>query len=198
MKQFITILTLLFLSSNSFASTDADVKNFVNKVGKSIVSTAKQKNLSEKEKQTKIILIIDEAIDSDWIARFVLAKNYKNASKAQKDRFSKLYRQFMINTYGPKFQKYDGKKFEVTEVSQQKRFYIAKAEFIPSNSSAPINVNFRVKERNNKLVILDFIAEGVSLIETQRSEFNSAISNLGMDSFLDSLQTRVEVLAKNL
>ena len=45
-------------------------------------------------------------------------------------------------------------------------------------------------------MILDFIAEGISLIETQRSEFNSAISQNGMDKFLDILQERVEKLKK--
>ena len=53
---------------------------------------------------------------------------------------------------------------------------------------------FRVKDYKGKLVILDFIAEGISLIETQRSEFNSAISKNGLDSFLDDLEERVRIL----
>jgi phospholipid transport system substrate-binding protein len=102
----------------------------------------------------------------------------------------------MINTYGPKFKDYNGRKFTVNEVIEQGGFYIAKAEFLPHDSNTPISVDFRVKERNGKLVILDFIAEGISLIETQRSEFNSAISQKGTDKFLDELTERVEKLKK--
>jgi ABC-type transporter MlaC component len=78
----------------------------------------------------------------------------------------------------------------------QQSFYVVKAEFLPRDSNVPISVDFRVKEKDGKLVILDFIAEGVSLIETQRSEFNSAISQNGMDQFLKNLQARVEQLKK--
>ena len=42
--------------------------------------------------------------------------------------------------------------------------------------------------------MLDIVAEGVSLIETQRSEFGSAINNNGLDNFLDDLEKRVKEL----
>jgi ABC-type transporter MlaC component len=79
-------------------------------------------------------------------------------------------------------------------VTQQGGFFVAKAEFLPKDSNVAISVDFRVKEKNNRLLILDFIAEGISLIETQRSEFNSAIAQDGMDKFLDNLAQRVTKL----
>lgn len=143
---------------------------------------------------TKIVDVLDQSIDPEWIARFVLAKNYKTSTPQQIERFTKLYRDFMINTYGSKFKNYNGRKFDVYDVTQQGGFYLAKAEFLPRDSNVPISVDFRVKERGEKLVIVDFIAEGISLIETQRSEFNSAIAQDGMEKFLDNLDQRVKNL----
>ena len=100
----------------------------------------------------------------------------------------------MINTYGPKFKNYNGKSFKVISVDQQSGFYVAKCEFLPKDSNVPIDVQFRVKDRNGKLVVLDFVTEGISLIETQRSEFNSAISEKGMDKFIVDLAKRVQDL----
>jgi phospholipid transport system substrate-binding protein len=194
---FVTIFLVLFSSQNMMAQDAAKsdaVRKFVDEIGNKIVGIANEKSTPEKKKEDKIIAIIDGVIDSDWIARFVLGKNYKTANDQQRERFSKLYRDFMINTYGPKFKNYDGRKFTVNEVMEQNGFYVAKAEFLPRNSNVAISVNFRVKERNEKLVILDFIAEGISLIETQRSEFNSAIATKGMDKFLDDLDVRVKKL----
>ncbi len=102
----------------------------------------------------------------------------------------------MINTYGPKFKNYNGKKFEVLSVEQQNGFYVAKCEFIPRDSNNSINVQFRVKDRDGKLLVLDFVTEGISLIETQRSEFSSAISEKGMDKFMNDLAERVKVLKR--
>ena len=197
MKKFIIAAAIaVLLPFQAIAKEEAspeEVRKFVEEVGNKIVSIAKDKG-SDSQKREKIIAVIDGVIDADWIARFVLGKNYKTASDEQKEKFTKLYREFMINTYGPKFKNYDGRKFTVNEVVEQKSFHVAKAEFLPRDSNVPILVDFRVKRREGKLVILDFIAEGISLIETQRSEFNSAISQGGMDSFLNSLAERVKKL----
>lgn len=197
MKKILIALLLSLFSFNAFAQSGNDkaVKEFVETIGNKIINIAGQK-ISENEKRKQIIAVIDNVIDSDWIARFVLSKNYRLANDVQKEEFRKLYREFMINTYGPKFKNYNGRKFTVNQVVIQQSFYVAKAEFLPRDSNVPISVDFRVKEKDGKLVILDFIAEGVSLIETQRSEFNSAISQSGMEQFLKNLQARVEQLKK--
>ncbi len=201
MKKILAVILSAFIASHAFAQdatvTSDVVKKFVENIGNKIVGIAGEKGSTESKKKDKIITTIDEVIDTDWIAKFVLGKNYKTLDDKQKEGFLKLYRDFMINTYGPKFKDYNGRKFTVNEVTQQGNFYIAKAEFLPRDSDVAVSVNFRVKERGGKLVILDFVAEGVSLIETQRSEFNSAISQKGLDKFLDDLSTRVLKLKGN-
>lgn len=198
MKKIISTILILIAFASTVQAEEVKmedrVKDFINDVGGKIISIASEKGASEEKKKAKIIQVIDESIDSEWISRFVLGKNYKNVSDENKAQFSKLYRDFMINTYGPKFKNYNGRKFEVVEVNQQGGFYIAKSEFLPKDSNVPIDVQFKVKERNGKLVILDFIAEGISLIETQRSEFNSAISQKGVEKFLSDLEVRVKNL----
>jgi phospholipid transport system substrate-binding protein len=200
MKKFLAALFLTAFSFQAHAQNSdksEDVKTFVEKVGNQIISVASEKTTSEAKKREKIINVIDSVIDSEWIAHFVLGKNFKIMNEEQKVYFTKLYRDFMINTYGPKFKNYNGRSFNVLEVTKQNNFYIAKSEFLPRDSNVSISVNFRVKDRGDKLVILDFVAEGVSLIETQRSEFNSAISENGIDKFLENLAVRVENLKKN-
>ena len=198
MKKLFTILFVFLCAQSSFAQDaekSAAARKFVEEIGNKVITIAAEKT-SDAARRAKIVKVIDDVIDAEWIGRFVLGKNYKSSTEAQRQRFTNLYRDFMINTYGPKFKDYNGRKFTVNEVIEQGGFYIAKAEFLPHDSNTPISVDFRVKERNGKLVILDFIAEGISLIETQRSEFNSAISQKGTDKFLDELTERVEKLKK--
>lgn len=196
------IITALLLSifSNSANAKSAfgneDVKQFIHILGNSIIQTANQKELSESQKIDKIVSLVDEAIDHVWIARFVLGKNYRTANDEQKKQFIELYHQFMIHTYGPKFKNYNGRKFTVKEVRNEGGFYIVKTEFLPRDSDVVILADFRVKERKERLAVLDFVTEGVSLIGTQRSEFNSAISNDGMEKFLENLAERVKKLEK--
>lgn len=197
MKKIIALIFFTFLANSALAQSvnvSDDVIKFIDQLGKKIISIAAEKQSSESVKKQKIIAEIDRVIDTNWIGRFVLGKNYKDVNEAQLARFMDLYRQFMINTYGPKFKNYNGKRFDVISVDLQGGFYVAKCEFVPKESNTAINVQFRVKERNNKLVVLDFVTEGISLIETQRSEFNSAISEKGIDQFINDLEKRVQEL----
>jgi len=204
-KTLSKFILVFFFCSSSIASSmafaqsseESEVKIFIEKVGNQIINIANEKTLSEAKKREKIINEIDKVIDSEWIAKFVLGKNYKNLTDLQKKEFIQLYRDFMINTYGPKFKNYNGKKFSVNEVEKQSSFYIARGEFLPKDSNEPILTDFRVKKKDGKLYVLDFIAEGISLIETQRSEFNASIDNEGAEVFLKNLDSKVKKLKTN-
>ena len=195
----ILFTALIFIYSNHLAiaqndSRDEMVKKFVQIIGDQIIETAKDKKLNEVQKKQKIIDITDKSSDTKWIGRFVLGKHYKTASEEQRKNFMELYREFMINTYGPKFSDYDGKKFSVNSVEKQSGFYLVKSEFIPKNSNSVIFIDFRVRESDGVFSIVDYIAEGVSLIETQRSEFNSSINEKGLDNFLSNLKQKIDNL----
>ena len=199
----IILINFILISFYSFTSLAQEqneileVKTFVEEMGNKIINIAKEKNTSEAKIREKIINEIDIVIDSEWIAKFVLGKNYKNLNDQQKKQFISLYRDFMINTYGPKFKNYNGKKFTVNEIVKQNNFYIAKAEFLPKDSDNAILTDFRVRKKDGKLYILDFIAEGISLIETQRSEFNATIDSQGIEPFLKNLEEKVKKLKSN-
>ena len=199
----IILINFILISFYSFTSLAQEqneileVKTFVEEMGNKIINIAKEKNTSEAKIREKIINEIDIVIDSEWIAKFVLGKNYKNLNDQQKKQFISLYRDFMINTYGPKFKNYNGKKFTVNEIVKQNNFYIAKAEFLPKDSDTAILTDFRVRKKDGKLYILDFIAEGISLIETQRSEFNATIDSQGIEPFLKNLEEKVKKLKSN-
>ena len=198
MKKILLTLTLFFLFNREILAQNNPpqdmIRAFVQILGDQIIDVAKDKSLSDFQRKQKIINLIDKSTDSKWIARFVLGKNHKTANEEQKKQFMSMYREFMINTYGPKFNSYDGKKFSVNSVEKQSNFYLVKSEFVPKNSDVVIFFDFRVKENEGSFSIVDFIAEGVSLIETQRSEFNSSINEEGMDKFLENLKKRIAIL----
>jgi len=192
--KILLIITLLFINkalAQDIANKNTMVQNFVQDFGDKIISIANDKKNKDSQKKQQIINLIDQNIDANWIAKFVLGSHYRNTTEAQKEQFFSLYRKFMINTYAPKFNSYNGKKFIVNNISKQSSFFLVKAQFYPKDNPNPINLDFRVKEQNNKLVIVDFIAEGISLLETQRSEFDSAIKNTGIEQFLLDLNSKI-------
>ncbi|MDA0902638.1 MAG: ABC transporter substrate-binding protein [Proteobacteria bacterium] len=194
--KYIFAISLLIFSNNLFAEDrSAEVTKYIDDFGNKIISIAGDPIYTIEYRKEQLVELIDGATDTDWMAKFILARHYRTASEEQRASFKKLYREFMIHTYSPKFKGYNGEKFEILETMNQGRYYVVKCLFLPKESPE-VKIDFRVKERKNKdgFIILDIIAEGISLIETQRSEFGSSINNIGLDKFLDELTQRVEEL----
>jgi phospholipid transport system substrate-binding protein len=203
-KTIIFLALIATCSFNNFAiaqntapitnNDEKKIQDFIQNVGEDIVKITSSKSQSKAQVEHKMIALVDRIIDPDWISRFVLGKYYKTISDQQKARFSDLYRKYMINTYGPKFQNYNVTKFTLLSSEDQNSFYLVKCEFVQKDSNTPVSVDFRVKSKDGKISVIDLITEGISLIETQRSEFSSAISQGGAEKFLDDLQQKVNNL----
>jgi phospholipid transport system substrate-binding protein len=197
MKLFfkIFLITIIFFTNKVIAQDITNknivIQNFIQDFGDKIISIASDKKSKDTQKKQQIINLIDQNIDAKWIAKFVLGSHYATITEEQKEQFFSLYRKFMINTYAPKFNSYNGKKFTVNNISKQSSFFLVKTQFYPRDNPNPINLDFRVKEQNKQLAIIDFIAEGISLLETQRSEFDSAIKNIGIEQFLLDLNSKI-------
>ncbi len=199
MKKFLftNIVFLCLFSNSAFAQFNKeDFEKYVDKFGQKIIKISASK-ISDKQRVEKLVKLIDESVDIKWISRFVLGKHYRSFSTAEFQRFLTLYKKYMINSYGSKFATYKGSKFVVNDIKFQKIFYLAETEFYSVDKTVPISVGFRMKKRGDEIYIIDFIAEGVSLLESQRSELDSAISSMGVIGFLDDLDKKVKEQAKD-
>ena len=190
----LTISLILSISKvNASEFKDEKIHSYISDFCSQIITIS----ASDSNKQAKIsnaIKLIDDNVNSKWISRFVLGKHYRSFSKEEFDRFKTLYRNYMINAYAPKFLSYKGKICKVLSVSNQKLFYNVKTEFVSVDNPKPFDVSFRVKDKNDNFFIIDFIAEGISLLESQRSELDSVISKLGVLGFLSDLDEKVNKL----
>lgn len=197
MSKFKILFILFFILINPnlvFSKNIDQAKLFVNDLGNQIIKIASDKNNDVDKTRNNLIDLIDSVVDSKWVSRFVLGKNYRLITVKQKDIFEELYKKYMINSYFPSFQGYNGEKFEVTRALQQNKYFIVDCIFFLKDSSQ-VNISFRLKEdTKNSFAVLDVIAEGISLIQTQRSEFKAVISNKGIDGLLKDLEDRVKII----
>jgi len=173
------------------------VRKFIDNFCNKIINISANKELSSGEKISNLLDHIDNSVNSKWISRFVLGSNYRNMTNEQITRFNNIYRQYMINTYSPKFKNYNSYGVNIHSVEKFKRFYLVATSFDIESSKEPVEISFRVKSFNNKFLIIDIIAEGISLIETQRSEFGAAISSNGIEKFIDMMNDKLAKL-KNI
>ncbi|MFT5703003.1 MAG: phospholipid transport system substrate-binding protein [Rickettsiales bacterium] len=206
-KAFFSLILFFCALNPSFAENpekeSKEVEIFISNLGNKIIEVASDEELTINQRRDKLVNLVDEAVDTNWISKFVLGKNYRVASDDQKMEFKLLYRDFMINSYGPQFTGYRGEKFLITSVTHDNNYYVAECLFLPEGDAPAIKIDFRVRKNKStqndqpKFLVFDIVAEGVSLIATQRSEFGSAISRDGMDKFLKDLKERIIQIKKD-
>ena len=184
---FFLLLPLPVLAQGSVPEARA----YVVQLGDKTIAIIADTKMSEQQKDAKLTTLFTETIDTDWIGRFVLGRYWRTASDAQQKQYLTIYRQFLINSYVPNFRQYTGEKFKVNIVNQEGMDFIVKTEIIHPDKPST-RVDYRIIRASNGLYkVHDIVAEGVSLLETERSDFGSVLSREGMDSLIKMLQAKV-------
>ncbi len=128
------------------------------------------------------------------IARWVLGRHWKKATKDERAEYLDLFEELLIVTYVSRFSSYSGEKLEIEKtVANGKNDVTVYTSIIRDNSQPPLHVDWRVRNRKNTLKVIDVIVEGVSMGQTQRSEFASVIRRNGgkVEGLLAVLRKRV-------
>jgi len=181
---------LIFTSSLAFANDGAKAKLFIEKMGADAVSFLKDENLSTLDKQEKFRKLLNNNFDMNTIARFALGKNWRNASAEQQKEYLKLFNNMIVRVYSSRFNDYEGQDFSVASFRDTgKQDFLVTSYIIPPQGSK-VQVDWRVRNKDGSMKVIDVIIEGVSMSLTQRSDFSSVIQRDGgnINSLLNHLR----------
>ncbi|MGI9509072.1 MAG: MlaC/ttg2D family ABC transporter substrate-binding protein [Geminicoccaceae bacterium] len=168
-----------------------EARNLIQTVGTRVLDILKQ-DVSQDEKFEQMVVLLDEAIDLDLVARLILARHWRTADEAQRAEYLKLFRAYALDSLASKLHIYNGEDFEITDSRPAGKKDAVVRTLIHSADRPPLHVDWRIRERKNGgLIAIDVIVESVSLIVTQRSEFGSVVERRGIDGLLDELRQRI-------
>ena len=85
-----------------------------------------------------------------------------------------LFEDLIVNTYAIRFKSYANEKIKLTGTASRGQTAIVKS-VIERGSQQPVRVDWRVTYPDGQYKIFDIVIEGVSMIQTQRSEFSSVM-----------------------
>ncbi len=191
--RYMLVMSLIIAPLTSSANaTQEGAKDFIKNVSEKAIILIQDKKTTDSVKQKELISLFERSVDTDWIAKFAMGSHWKHATDKQKEQYTKLHHQFLVNSYVPKFKQYTNQKIVLKKTfSEGDNEYLIETEILQAKGPA-INVSYKVREiENGKYRIFDVVAEGVSLITTQRSEFGSILSRKGVDYLIKQLKAKV-------
>ncbi len=198
-RSIITIFFLALTISFNALATPKEASNFISDLADRVINIVKNQSINDKDKETQLNNIFLQAVDTKWIARFALGRYWRTITPTQQNNFLNLYSEYLSGIYVPNFRKYTGNVIKVTGVSQiSNEEYLVQTVIIDPINTSEIQINYRLLQQEGfeKFIIFDIIAEGVSLITTQRAELNSVMADGGFDMLVAKLTQKTLASAK--
>ncbi len=186
---FVVNITVLL---SVFANQNQKVQNFVNNTAQQVILVIYSSD-AEMQKKQKLRDIFCNTVDISWMGKFALGKYYRNIAQEQLKEYLIVYKAFLINAYVSKFSEYNGVNFDIDSIKLiSNSQYIVNTKVLNKKyNSKYINVAYRIKVVKERFLIRDIIAEDVSLILGQRSDFSSIISKEGVIGLIKKLKNKV-------
>jgi len=138
--------------------------------------------------------IVDElllpVIDHVYMAKKVLAKNWKKTSKEQKIQFITAFKHKVIRTYAGAFKAFNGEEIKFEDAKFSKTGKKASVKSAIQRVGAPaINVTYKLYYKKEKWLTYDVVIEGVSLVKSFRDQFRQSIDQNGLAKAISLLAT---------
>ena len=179
-KLFILNLIVFFISFNTVRSIEADifVQSTVNRASDTLSG-----NKTKEERIEELKKIALDTVDIKGIGFYSLGKHRKNLSDDKKMEYSKVFKNYFLNSFSSRLAEYSNPVIEVNSKEKINENYTIVLSTLAATDKRPaIKIDWRIYTKNSeKPLIRDLIIEGLSLARTQKEEFNSIIQSADGD-----------------
>ena len=168
-KIFILILfftiNLTNLNPAYSISPDVFIQSTVNRASKIL-----SENLSKEEKINKLKIIAEETVDIKGIGFYTLGSIRKSLDDNQKEKYSKLFREYFLKSFSSRLSEYTNPEIDVLSKEVLSDNYTIVNSLLKGTAERPeVKIDWRVYTKNSENpLIRDLIIEGLSLARTQK------------------------------
>jgi phospholipid transport system substrate-binding protein len=181
--------------SSSRAEVSGDkAEAFIAGLADQAIDAMTMPNASQSDRIESFKVLLNENFAVKTIARYVIGRHWKKATKSQKEEYLNLFQELLAVTYANRFSEYAGENLNVVKSSVSSAKDTVVHSQIVREGTQPVSVHWHVRSSDNvTFKIIDIKVEGVSLGQTQKSEFSSVIrqNNGKVEALLAVLRKRV-------
>ena len=172
---------LAIASPSAQANRPKDAGEFLISFGERALIELQDSSVSEQERESRFRRLLNEGFDIRTMGKFILGRYWRSANEAERKEFFEVFEEIAVQRFLPIFEDYSRESFTVVKVVQddKKPEISTVLSKITQPKGQKVEVNWRVRNRNETYQVLDVAAEGVSMLLTLRSEYNTVIKNSG-------------------
>lgn len=168
-KLWALVLGLCVVSLTARAENPAI--DFVNNLADDVITNILTADVSREEKLDRFRTKFTRALDLKNIGQFVLGVYWRKSGPVEREAFLEAFMDFTTKTWADRFGLYQGQKIVFSGVRNAERNQLYVDSTIQNNP--PVEVVWRLKQKDDSYRIIDIIVEGVSMAMSYRNEYNS-------------------------
>jgi phospholipid transport system substrate-binding protein len=146
--------------------------------------------------------ILIPMVDLPSISQKTIGPAFKKASPADQQHFMNAYKILLINTYGVVLTHYKNQKvqfFNVRGGYQGLSQIKVNSQFIfPERDPIKVTYSLILDKKTNQWKVIDMSVEGISLLESFKSQFSAELQQGGMKQLLTTLDTHNKNISEKM
>ena len=134
--------------------------------------------------------------DRRFAAQVVLAKHWRTASTAQRDRFIEAFYQSLMRRYADGVLEFDPRKITVLPFRGDATKNRTKVRStVQLDDGSKVAVDYDLVKRESGWLVFNVVVEGVSYVRNYRAELDSEVSGSSLDAVIERLEREAGILA---
>ena len=154
-------------------AADGPAAQLIEKVAAEVIELIKNTQGAQREAGIRQVLV--NYFDLPYMGRAALATHWDATNPEQRERFLKAVVSAEARAYSERFGQYGGQTLTVGKVSSRPNGVSVVDSKLNQTNGQPIVIQWEVRDTGQGLRITDVKIEGVSMVMTRRSDFNSYI-----------------------
>ena len=184
---------LVALSGFAYAADEQGPEALVKQVTAEVLDAVKSDKQLAAGDRSKALQLAEEKvlphIDFEEATRLAVGRAWMQASPEQKKKLVTEFRTMLVRVYSNAIQPYEGQTIKVAPVRMKPDDTEATVHntFTRSGGGRPVAFDYSMRKTSEGWKIYDIVVEGVSLVLTYRSEFDSMVKQGGVDGLIKAL-----------
>lgn len=183
-------LAVLFMISPA-AADEKEAELFVRSLAEQAIMVLRDDKKPLETREARLRALLSAGFAMDTIGRYVVGAHWEKMSAEQQSEYQTLFSEWTLRSYSTRLGGYKDQEFEVLNaVDSGKKDIFVRTRINQPNGGKPVNCAWRIRKVNDQYKIVDIDVEGISMLITQKREFESLLNRQGVNGLIEMLKMR--------
>jgi len=196
MTRWLAVLPALWLATVSAAQDSRAPEELVEQTANELADRVERDRAQLTADQEALFALVDEVLlpvfDTQYAGRQVLGRHGRKATPEQRNEFINAFYYFLLRSYAESVLKFREDQVRVLPTSSKQprnQQRTAVRTQMKLDDGTTLAVDYSLRNTSEGWRIFDVRIEGVSYVQTYRSQFDAEISSRGLDAVIERLKT---------